>query len=225
MSETVTATHHRITFATQRTLAYVSVLELSVIWERSLRRAGLPLKYSQGFNPRPKLQFAAPLPVGCGSDADLLDVLLHAPLPAEAVAAALAGQTPPDLRVVEVRAITEDEPALSEQLTAAEYRVWLRDVEPEAVEAAIAAFLAREEIPLPKRGHKYRGQSYDLRPLVHELRLAEAPAPWIGLWMRLNARPGATGRPDEVLTALDLQATSRRCTRERLILTFENREQ
>ena len=213
-----TALRHRITFATQRTLAYVSVLELGAIWERSLRRAEVPLKYSQGYNPRPRLQFAAPLPVGCGSEADLLDILLHTPQTAEAVAAALVGKLPPDLTVIDARAVPDDEPALAEQLTAAEYRVWLRDVERAEVEAAIAAFLAREEALLPKRGRKYRGKPYNLRPLVYELRGIDAPAPWIGLWMRVNARPGATGRPDEVLKALGWQDTPRRCTRERLIL-------
>ena len=63
----------------------MSVLELGKIWERSLRRAGMPLKYSQGFNPRPKLNFAAPLPVGCGCEADLMDVWLETPVEPEAM--------------------------------------------------------------------------------------------------------------------------------------------
>jgi len=209
---------YRLTFATRRTLAYVSVLELGKIWERSLRRAGMPLKYSQGYNPRPKLHFAAPLPVGCGSEADLMDVWLEAPVDPEAMLAALTGAVPTDLSVIDVRVVPEDEAALSEQLVAAEYRVWLRDVPQEAVQSAIADFLNSPARLLPKRGRKYRGKSYDLRPLVEELRYEDAPAPWTGLWMHLHARPGATGRPDEVLKALDLTDAPRRCTRARLIL-------
>jgi radical SAM-linked protein len=199
-------------------LAYVSVLELGKVWERSLRRAGLPLKYSQGYNPRPRLNFAAPLPVGCGSEADLLDVWLEAPVDAETMRAKLAGVVPPDLSVLDVRIAPEDDAALAEQLVAAEYRVWLRAVAPEVVESAIADFLASTALDLPKRGGKYRGKTYDLRPLVEALRREDAPAPWTGLWMRLHARPGATGRPDEVLKALDLTGAPRRCTRTRLIL-------
>lgn len=209
---------YRITFATRRTLAYVSVLELGKIWERSLRRAGMPLKYSQGYNPRPKLHFAAPLPVGCGSDADLLDVWLEAPVAPETMLAALADAVPPDLSVIDVHTVPEDEAALSEQLVAAEYRVWLRDVPEVVVKSAIAAFLDSDTLALAKRGRKYRGKTYDLRPLVQELRLEDAPAPWTGLWMRVRTRPGATGRPDEVLKALDLTDSPRRCTRTRLIL-------
>jgi len=209
---------YRITFATQRTLAYVSVLELGKIWERSLRRARMPLKYSQGYNPRPKLHFAAPLPVGCGCDADWLDVWLETPVDSEAMLAALTDAVPPDLSVIEVHTVPEDEAALSEQLVAAEYRVWLRDVPEVVVESAIAAFLDSSSLSLAKRGRKYRGKTYDLRPLVEVLRSEDAPAPWAGLWMRVKARPGATGRPDEVLKALDLTDAPRRCTRTRLIL-------
>ncbi len=71
---------------------------------------------------------------------------------------------------------------------------------------------------MAKRGRKYRGKTYDLRPLVEALHIEEAPSPWIGLWLRVQARPGATGRPDEVLNALNLTDVPRRCTRTRLIL-------
>jgi len=209
---------HRITFGTRRTLAYVSVLELGHIWERSLRRAGVPVKYSQGFNPRPRLNFAAPLPVGCGSEADLMDIALDEPRTPDAIRAALAGKTPRDLIVHNVVAVAGDEPALSEQLIAAEYRVWLRDTAEDVVQSAVTAFLASESVPLAKRGRKYRGRTYDLRPLIEALHIEAAPAPWIGLWLRARARPGATGRPDEVLKALGLADIPRRCTRTHLVL-------
>jgi radical SAM-linked protein len=209
---------YRITFATRRTLAYVSVLELGKIWERSLRRAGMPLKYSQGYNPRPRLHFAAPLPVGCGSEADLMDVWLETPVDPETMLAALTDTVPPDLSVVDARAVPEDDTALSEQLIAAEYRVWLRDAATEMVQSAVTDFLDSPSLLLPKRGRKYRGKTYDLRPLVEALCIEDAPVPWTGLWMRMQARPGATGRPDEVLKALNLTDTPRRCTRTRLIL-------
>ena len=214
------ALRHRITFATRRTLAYVSVLELGRIWERSLRRAGVPLKYSQGYNPRPKLNFAAPLPVGCGSDADLMDILLAESRTSADILSALADNTPDDLTVLDVIAVPEGEPALSEQLIAAEYRVWLRDAARNDVQSAVDAFLASEAMPMAKRGRKYRGKTYDLRPLIEDLRVEDAPTPWIGLWMRVHACPGATGRPDEVLKALNLIDAPRRCTRSRLILSL-----
>jgi radical SAM-linked protein len=212
------ALRHRITFATRRTLAYVSVLELGSLWERSLRRAGVPLKYSQGYNPRPQQHVAAPLPVGCSGAAELLDIELDTPRPAPAIEAALVGKTPPDLRVLGVAAVPEDEPSLAQQLTAAEYRVWIRDADRDTVAARVREFLTADEVRLPKRGRKHRGKTYDLRALVEVLRREDAPPPWVGLWMHLSARPGATGRADEVLKALGYAEFARRCTRTRLIL-------
>lgn len=210
---------YRIIFGTKRALAYSSVLELGRVWERSLRRAGIPLKYSQGFNPRPKLNFAAPLPVGCGSEADLMDILLEVPWTPEAILTALMDKTPEDLSVYQVTAVDDGEPALSEQLVGAEYRVWLRDTAQDNVQSAVHAFLASETLPMAKRGRKYHGKTYDLRPLVEALRVEDTPAPWTGLWMRVRARPGATGRPDEVLKALNLAEAPRRCIRTCLILS------
>lgn len=210
---------YRITFATRFTLAYVSVLELGIVWERALRRAGIPLRYSQGFNPRPRLAFAAPLPVGCGSEADLLDLWLTEAWPPERVHQALSETTlPRDLIPLAVRAVPEGEPALSEQLVEAHYRLWLKEVPAAELEAAVARLLAAERLVLPRRGRKFRGKVYDLRPLLLELRAEAAPPPWLGLRMRLAARPGATGRPDEVLKALGLEDAPRRCTRTALVL-------
>ncbi len=209
---------YRITFSTHKALAYISVLDLGKIWERSLRRAGVPLKYSQGFNPRPKLQFAAPLPTGCGGQAELLDMWLEQAWMPEQIVAALSDKTPADLNVNAVKIVPAAEPPLSEQLTAADYQVWLRDIDPHHVTNAVSAFLATETVERPRRG-KHHGDIYNLRPLVDTLAVTAAPAPWnAALAMRLSARPGATGRPDEVLHALELSDAPRRCIRLQLHL-------
>ncbi|MBN1248956.1 MAG: DUF2344 domain-containing protein [Anaerolineae bacterium] len=219
LSRQEASSRHQITFATARTLAYVSVLELGTIWERTMRRAHIPLKYSQGYNPRPRMHFAAPLPVGCGSEADLLDVSLEEPLTSEAVRDMLVGVTPPDLSVVDVVAVDEQAPSLSDRLQEAQYRVWLQGLEAGTLETAVATLLEATSLPLPKRGRRHRGKTYDLRSLILALALdPETPAPWVGLHMRLNARPGATGRPDEVLKALGFADNPRRCIRTALIL-------
>jgi radical SAM-linked protein len=215
----LSARRHRITFATSRTLAYVSVLELGTSWERTLRRAGIPLKYSQGFNPRPRMHFAAPLPVGCGSRADLLDLTLDEPWTSEAIARALRGTMPRDLTVIDTAPVADDAPALSELLVEAAYEVWLREVTQEEVAAAVRSTVTADALPLPKRGRRHRGKTYDLRPMILDLQVTpSAPAPWVGLKMRLEARAGATGRPDEVLKALNLVDRPQRCFRTALIL-------
>jgi len=213
---------HRITFATSRTLAYLSVLELGKVWERTLRRGRVPLKYSQGFNPRPRMHFAAPLPVGCGCRADLLDLSLDEPRTSQALRDAIAGVTPRNLVVLDVAAVDIHAKSLSDLLQEAEYSVWLQQVGEAELAETVTAFLEREEVLMSKRGRKYRGKFYDLRPLVKSLSLDPAtPSPWLGLHMRMMARPGATGRPDELLRALGLADRPRRSTRTRLILADE----
>jgi radical SAM-linked protein len=207
---------HRITFATARSLAFISVLELGTLWERSLRRAGVPVRYSQGYNPRPKLVFAAPLLVGCGSRADLLDIWLDpdaGPRTATETMTALTGETPRDLKVLGVTGVSRNEPSLPKQLVQNEYRAWVRDADRDRLSAAVDALLEAESVVQVRRE-----KEYDLRPLIQDLRL-EPEAP-IGqpLWMRLKARPGATGRPDEVLKALDVRDHPWRCARVRMIL-------
>jgi len=221
-ASTARSRRHRITFATSRTLAYLSVLELGKVWERTLRRGRVPLKYSQGFNPRPRMHFAAPLPVGCGSAADLLDLSLDEPWAPQRLRDAITGVTPENLIVLDVTAVDVRAKSLSDLLQEAEYSVWLQEVDEAELAETLEAFLRKEEILMPKRGRKYRGRFYDLRPLVKSLSLDPAtPSPWLGLRMRVTARPGATGRPDEVLRALGLVDRPRRSTRTRLILESE----
>ena len=66
----------RVKFGRGRKLKYISHLDLMRLWERGLRRAGVPVAYSEGFNPRPRLSFASPLAVGTTSESELLDILL-----------------------------------------------------------------------------------------------------------------------------------------------------
>jgi radical SAM-linked protein len=211
---------HRITFGTARSLAYISVIELGAVWERTLRRAHVPLKYSQGFTPRPRMHFAAPLPVGCGTEADLLDIYLTEPWPAGTLLRAVDGFAPPDLTPLDDALVDENEPALSEQLTAAEYRIWITGVAPQVLENAVARFLDTDTVELPRRGGRHRGKPYNLRALVETMGLAPIDAEaGLVLTMRLSARAGATGRPDEVMKSLGLAGLHQRCSRTRLILS------
>ncbi len=76
MNETY-AQRMRVWFATDDTVKYVGHLDMHRTWERAIRRAGLPLAYTQGFNPQPRLQFAAALPVGFTGRGEVADVFLN----------------------------------------------------------------------------------------------------------------------------------------------------
>ena len=190
----------RVTFSKGGMLTYTSHLDLARAWERALRRARLPLAYSSGFNPRPKLQLAAALPLGHTGGAELLDIWLEEPLPVENFARALALVLPDGLLVSQVRQVILKEPALPAQIVAAEYRVTVEWGEPaEAVQARIEQVMAATEL-----AHERRGRQYDLRPLIERLWLERAGGGEVVLGMQLAARAGATARSEAVLEVLGM---------------------
>jgi radical SAM-linked protein len=203
----------RIKFAKTEAMRFTGNLDLHRAWERAFRRAGLPLAYSQGFNPRPRIQLASALPLGFTSQAEIADAWLEEDLPLEAIQVALEGALPPGLRLLEITEIDLRAPALQTEVEAAEFTITLLNPYP-SLESHLETLLQKDEL-LRQR----RGKSYDLRPLI--LELASLPAETQGqprIFLRLTAREGATGRPEEVLDALGIPVYAARIQRTRLIL-------
>lgn len=190
---------YRITFTRDRTVRFVGHLDLAKTWERILRRADLPVAYSQGFHPQPKITFASALPVGCTSEAEVMDVVLAEPLDPASVMRRLAPTFPAGLTITCVVEVPLDVPALQAALRWAEYVVTVEtDEPPEQVESKVQALLAA-----PTLLRERRGKTYDLRPLVSSLAVEAARASSVQIAMRLLADADAgTGRPDEVLATL-----------------------
>ena len=137
----------RVTFGVDSPLSYVSVLDFGRLWERLLRRANVPIAYSQGFNPQARLQFAAALPVGYSSDCELVDLYLAEELAPEVFLALMRPQCPPGLSLIAAEVVPVKGPTPQAKMRAAEYDVALwTETGPEAVGAAIADVLGRETI-------------------------------------------------------------------------------
>ncbi len=211
----------RFTFAHGELLKYIAHLDALRLWERALRRAGLPLAYSHGFNPQPRIIFAAPLPVGFTGEAEVLDVWFESPVAPVEVAKSLRAVLPKGIEVVAVEEVALNLPSLPSQLRASEYRVTVESEEAmEAVEERVRALLAAESLPRRRR-YKGRWREYDLRPLIQALRLAGRVEGGYCLEMRLRTDSQATGRPDEVLKALELWGGLCTIHRTRLLFAFD----
>lgn len=211
----------RLTFAKGEAIKYVSHLDLARAWERLFRRAGLPVAYSQGFNPRPRFQIASGLPVGVTGRAELLDVWLAERLKPGEVLARLRPASPPGLEILAAEEVELRAPALQAQVRAAEYVAVLDTAEPlEAIRARIEALLAAPSLPR-QRHHKGQQQSYDLRPLVQALAVRPAPGSDTLLEMRLQASAEGAGRPDQVLDVLGLSLAARGIERTKLHFDFD----
>jgi radical SAM-linked protein len=208
----------RLVFCKGAEIKYISHLDLMRTWERALRRAELPLAHSQGFNPRPRLFFAAALPVGFTGRAEMLDVLLERRLGLHDFAARLKAQLPVGLWLESANEVPMALPPLPGQVMAAEYEVLVEtEGTADEIKARLAGLLAMASLP---RHRQRPGQerAYDLRPLIQELWFVGWRANLAVIGMRLQADPQGTGRPDEVMAALGLADAV--CGTERLQLFF-----
>jgi len=158
---------YRMMYAKERPARYISHLDLLRAFERAVRRAGLPVAFSRGFNPHPKIAFAAPLGVGTAGEAEFADMELTADIPASGVAAALSKVLPEGLRLIEVRPAPEQAPALMAVVDRATYRAEARlerSVDSGDLARAITAFLARPEISVERKNKAGEKKMYDIRP-------------------------------------------------------------
>jgi len=203
----------RITFTKQGALRYTGHLDLHRLWERAMRRADLPLSYSQGFHPQPKISLAAALPLGFSSLGEVLDVRFNDEIPIEEIASRLKNNLPADIQITNVVMVDEREPALQTQVLSAMYDVHLTEpIDASDLTRKVSELMISESLPRERRG-----KFYDLRPLIEMLSVITEANGKVWLRMALSARDGATGRPEEVLNMLGIEPEYTRVERTRLI--------
>jgi radical SAM-linked protein len=190
----------RLRFSKIGPTCYISHLDLARALERALNRARLPVAYTQGFNRRPRLQFAAALPLGFTSEAELADVWLTDRVEPAAAQDQLMARMAPGILIHKLWEVPLEAPAMQAATIETTYVAILpEECDAAAVQERVAALLVADGIPRERRG-----KTYDLRPLIYDLAVHEAPQVGWQLTLRLALQPGATGRPDEVLDALGL---------------------
>jgi radical SAM-linked protein len=189
----------RVTFARGDLLRYITHLDLMRAWERALKRARIPLAYSEGFTRHPQLQLAAPLPVGATAEGELMDVFLEEPLPPDEFSARLRSQTPPGLTVQRVEEVPLAWPSLQSLVRDWTWRAQLPPgTDPTTARRQVDAFLARQTFPWEQRREK-EVRRYDLRALVLDLAVEERPE---GPTLRARFKAEAGGRPEQLAAAL-----------------------
>lgn len=198
----------QITFSKQGALRYTGHLDLHKLWERAARRAELPLAYSQGFHPQPRMNIAAALPLGFSSTCEVLDLRLERDIELDTLPDQLNATLPPGIHVSAVSQVDERAPALQTQVLSAEYEVRMIEAGfPSEVRRSVEALMAAESIIRIRRE-----KQYDLRPLIEWVEVRGDT-----IAMRLAAREGATGRPEEVLAELGIAFDETRIERTKLI--------
>jgi radical SAM-linked protein len=192
----------RIKFSRGEELKFLSHLDLMRLWERALRRARIPLAYSQGYAPHPQLSLAAPLAVGITSEAELMDIHLSRWITPQFFKAKVTEQLPQGIKLLEVWQIGLKVPSLQSQVKSAEYRVEIETERTAAeVQQSLDALLKTEKLPwqhMRDTGPRH----YDLRALIQDLWLIEHRDSLCVLGMRLRCDEHGSGRPEQVTKAL-----------------------
>lgn len=204
----------RIRFARTAEAAAVGHVDLARLWARALEEAGVAVSHSQGRRGQARLTLAAGLPLGVTSEGELLDVVLAAHVRTDELAGCVRAHLPPGIELLDAWETGLGLPSLPTAVRWADYEVDVGAAD--GIEDTIASFLERDTLPWrDTRGEKVR--EYDLRPLVHDLRIEGKCGDAIQLSMRLRCDAQGVGRPDQVVLALGLPQALR-IHRKRLVL-------
>ena len=208
----------RIKFKREEEIKFISHLDLIRLWQRALHRAGIPLAYSAGFSPHPRISLAAPLALGVTSEAELMDISTTKLVSPHFFTAAVSQQLPPGIEILQVLRIAPNQPSLQSQVRYAEYRVEVEtDKKPEGIESALHSLLSAEHLPWQHQ-RDTGPRNYDLRALIDDLWLIDWHRPCCTMGMRLRCGNSGSGRPEQVALALDFTHPPRSIHRTKLIL-------
>lgn len=190
-------------YAKRGRLRFTSHRDFSRAFERAVFRARIPMAYSSGFNPHPRISYAGAAPTGSASEAEYLELALAEVVDPTAIHALLDEALPPGLDVLEV--VESPGGSLSDLLQASRWRIDV-DATPEVASDAVARFLAADEA-LVERMTKKGMREFDARGAVVALAvLPDAPAPG-RTSLDVVLRHGTPAvRPDDVLRGLAVVA-------------------
>jgi radical SAM-linked protein len=182
---------------------WISHRDVARALERAFRVVQLPLAFSEGFSPRPKVSFGLALSTGHESDAEYVDLVLAEPVSLDDLPARLTSALPEGIAVIGAVPLADRVPALQEAVTCVEWRVDvarsdLTDVEPAQLRDRVDAALALRVLPTIKR-RKGRDIEEDVRPVIRRITVRDEPSACVEMEMSTQPR-GA--KPGEVLSAI-----------------------
>lgn len=184
----------RVRYAKRGRARFASHRDFSRAFERALRRAGVPMAYSSGFNPHPRIAYANASPTGAATEAEYLEIGLRERRDADAVRLALDAALPEGMHILEV--VEAGPGSLAQRLTASEWRLTVPGVPQDVLAAAVGRILAAHEVAV-ERMTKNGLRGFDARGAILSLRVVDDET------LELVSRQDAPlVRPDDVLQAL-----------------------
>ncbi len=197
------AYHLRIRYTKSGKVRFVSHRDVARLFERACRKVKLPVAYSQGFSPRPKLSFGLALSVAHESDGEFLDVELSEQVELDGLVSKLTTALPDGLTVEALRWTRAGEESLQEAVSSCSWRIEVIGASHEDVVAAVDRAVTAPELPLD-RIRKGKTRTDDVRPMIIELNVEGQTETGTQLVVELATRPSAL-RPSELVEALGLE--------------------
>jgi radical SAM-linked protein len=189
----------RLRYAKRGPLRFASHRDLARALERALRRAQVPMAFSAGFSPHPKISYMGAAPTGAASEAEYFEIGLSARRDPEQVRAALDASLPPGIDVLECVEAVEGSGSLADRLDATRWRIDLPGVDAGELAAAVQTLLARDEVLVEKRT-KNGTRDVDARAAV--VRAAVAVEAGCAILQVVVRQLTPTVRPEDVMAAL-----------------------
>lgn len=204
----------RLRYAKRGNLRFTSHRDVARAFERALRRAGLPMAYSQGYNPHPKVSWVGAAPTGTASEAEYVEIALVALVDPELVRAELDAALPDGLAVLE--GVLAGAGGLAERIEASRWRIEIPGLGAEQLRKATSALLAAPEV-LVERVTKDGKRRIDARAAIVCLTVEDRPVhppeldhlPECGILIVVVRQVSPAVRPDDVLSALGVVAELR----------------
>lgn len=193
----------RVRYARRGRLRFSSTRDFARALERALRRSGVPMAYSAGFHPHPKISYANGAPTGMASEAEFFEISVVEELDPVRVREALDEALPEGIDVLDV--VPARPGALADRLQASRWRLEFQGVSAEELGGVVEAFLAEESVEVSrmfKRGRK----TFDARGPVRDARVEVGADPRCAILTMVVRHTTPAVRPDDVLTALSLVA-------------------
>jgi radical SAM-linked protein len=190
----------RIRYAKRGRLRFSSHRDLARAFERALRRADVPMAYSAGFSPHPRISYVGAAPTGAASEAEYLEIGLIEPVDLAELRTALDAALPAGFDIVE--AVPAGPGSLAERMEASRWRIELPGVTTEALSAAVSRLLAADRA-LVTRITKAGQREVDVRTAVVALRVSQpAKDPGRAIMDAVVRQVVPAVRPEDILTAL-----------------------
>ncbi len=206
-------TRLRLVYQKTGNIRFTGTLDIQKIWERSCRRAGLAIAYSQGFHPQARIQQAAPLPLGMEGLEEIVDIWFHGNIDLTNFFEHINNYLPMGINVNSVQKVDIHESSLQNRVNSVTYLI--KNIQ--CISVSQLSERINDLLNAPSTLIEKRGRQINVRELINSMKIQNiTDLNRIEILMNLKHLPGKTGRPEDILQLIGIDPTMTGIVRERL---------